>query len=65
MSHLQIIAALEELTERQAQIIRALSARLAQLGAADTGRDEIESADELFRRLIGCDEQPERSTYEA
>lgn len=65
MSHLQIIAALEELTERQAQIIRALSARLAQLGAADTGRDEIEAADELFRHLIGCDEQPERSTYEA
>lgn len=65
MSHLQIIAALEELTERQAQVIRALSARLAQLGAADTGRDEIEAADELFRRLIGCDEQPERSTYEA
>lgn len=65
MSRLQIIAALEELTERQAQIIRALSARLAQLGAADTGRDEIEAAGELFRRLIGCDEQPERSTYEA
>lgn len=65
MSHLQIIAALEELVERQAQIIRALSARLAQLGASDTGRDEIEAADELFRRLIGCDEQPERSTYEA
>ena len=65
MSHLQIIAALEELVERQAQIVRALSARLAQLGAADTGRDEIEAADELFRRLIGCDEQPERSTYEA
>ena len=41
MSHLQIIAALEELVERQAQIIRALSARLAQLGAADTGRDII------------------------
>ena len=65
MSHLQIIAALEELVERQAQIIRALSARLAQRGAADTGRDEIEAADELFRRLIGCDEQLERSTYEA
>ena len=65
MSHLQIIAALEELAERQAQIIRALSARLAQLGAADTGRDEIEAADELFQRLIGCDEQPERSKYEA
>ena len=65
MSHLQIIAALEELVERQAQIIRALSARLAQLGAADPGRDEIEAADELFRRLIGCDEQPERSAYEA
>ena len=65
MSHLQIIAALEELVERQAQIVRALSERLAQLGAADTGRDEIEAADELFRRLIGCDEQPERSTYEA
>lgn len=65
MSHLQIIAALEELVERQAQIIRALSARLAQLGAVDTGRDEIEAADELFRRVIGCDEQPERSTYEA
>lgn len=59
MSHLQIIAALEELVERQAQIIRALSARLAQLGAVDTGRDEIEAADELFRRVIGCDEQPE------
>lgn len=65
MSHLQIIAALEELVERQAQIIRAPSARLAQLGAVDTGRDEIEAADELFRRVIGCDEQPERSTYEA
>lgn len=65
MSHLQIISALEELAERQAQIIRALAERLAQLGAADTGRDEIEAADELFRRLIGCDEQPERSTYEA
>ena len=65
MSHLQIIAALAEPVERQAQIVRALSARLAQLGAADTGRDEIEAADELFRRLIGCDEQPERSTYEA
>lgn len=65
MSHLQIIAALEELVERQAQVIRALSALLAQLGAADTGRDEIEAADELFRHLIGCDEQPERSTYEA
>lgn len=65
MSHLQIIAALEELVERQAQIIRALSARLAQLGAADTGRDEIEAADKLYRRVIGCDEQPERSIYEA
>ena len=64
MSHLQIIAALEELTERQAQIIRVLSARLTQLGAVDTGRDEIEAADELFRRIIGCDEQPERSKHE-
>ena len=65
MSHLQIIAALEELTERQAQVIRALSARLARLGAADTNRDEIEAADELYRLIIGCDEQPERSTHEA
>lgn len=65
MSHLQIIAALEELVERQAQVIRALSALLAQLGAADTGRDEIEAADKLYRRVIGCDEQPERSIYEA
>lgn len=39
MSHLQIIATLEELTERQAQIIRALAERLAQLGEPDAGRD--------------------------
>lgn len=65
MSHLQIIAALEELTERQAQIIRVLSARLTQLGAVDTGHDEIEAADKLYRRIIGCDERPERSIYEA
>lgn len=65
MSHLQIISALEELAERQAQIIRALAERLAQLGEPDAGRDELEAADALFVKIIGCDEQPERSTYEA
>ena len=64
MSHLQIISAPEELAERQAQIIRALAERLAQLGEPDAGRDEIEAADALFAKIIGCDELPERSEHE-
>lgn len=64
MSHLQIIASLEELVERQAKIIRALSSRLAQLGDVNTGRDEIAEADNLYKSIIGCDEWPEGSTYE-
>lgn len=59
MSNLQIIAALEELTERQAKIIAALATRLAELGDVETGRDEIAEADKKYREVIGGDELPD------
>ena len=54
MSHLQMIADLEQVTEMQAKAIKALSLRLAELGDTETGRDEIAAADEIYRRVIGA-----------
>lgn len=59
MSNLQIIAALEELTEVQARVIKSLACRLAELGDLETGRDEIAEADRKFREVIGGDEWPD------
>ena len=56
MSHLQIIAELEALTETQARIISALATRLAELGDTETGRDEIAEADKAYRAVVGGDE---------
>jgi hypothetical protein len=58
MSNLEMILALEELDERQAKIVRALAARLAELGDTETARDEIALADRAYRRLIGAEEEP-------
>lgn len=55
MSHLQIIANLELVTELQAKAIKALATRLAELGDTETGRDEIAAADEAFKRYVGAD----------
>ena len=57
-SHLKIIADLESVTEIQAQAIKVLAARLAELGDTETGRDEIAEADNAYRRAIGGDEWP-------
>lgn len=59
MSHLQIIAELEAITETQARIIKVLATRLAELGDVETGRDEIVLADERYRAVIGGDEMPD------
>lgn len=56
MSNLQIIETLEELTEQQANVIRSLARRLAELGDTETGKDEIAEADRLYRAVIGGDE---------
>lgn len=40
-------------------MIRALATRLAELGDAETGRDEIAEADAAYRRAIGGDEWPD------
>lgn len=56
MSHLQIIENLELVTELQAQAIKVLAARLAELGDVETGKDEIAAADEAFQRVVGADE---------
>ena len=55
MSHLQIIANLEQVTEIQAKAIKALSLRLAELGDTVTGQDEIAAADEIYKRVVGTD----------
>lgn len=57
-SHLQIIADLESVTEIQAQAIKVLATRLAELGDTETGRDEIAETDQAYRRAIGGDEWP-------
>ena len=59
MSHLQIIAELEAVTETQARVIKTLAARLAELGDTVTGRDEIAQADRAYREAIGGDEWPD------
>ena len=55
-SHLQIIADLESLNEVQARTIKVLATRLAELGDAETGRDEIAEADTLYKKIISGDE---------
>ena len=52
-SHLKIIEDLENLNEMQAQIIKVLSTRLAELGDVETGQDEISKADEMYRKVLG------------
>lgn len=59
MSHLQIIAELEAVTEIQARVIKTLATRLAELGDTETGRDEIAEADKAYRRAVGGDEWPD------
>lgn len=54
-SHLQIIADLESVTEIQAQAIKVLATRLAELGDTETGQDEIKEADKAYRRAVGTD----------
>lgn len=56
MSSLQIIADLESVTEAQARVIKALAARLAELGDVETGQDEIAEADKLYQQAIGITE---------
>lgn len=58
-SNLQIIAALEELTEIQARVIKSLACRCAELGDTETGRDELAEADKKYREIIGGDELPD------
>ena len=55
MSHLQIIAELETVTEMQARVIKIM----AELGDTVTGRDEIAQADKAYRDAIGDDEWPD------
>ena len=50
---MEIISDLELVTELQAKAIKALAARLAELGDTTTGRDEIAAADEAYQRVIG------------
>ena len=52
MSHLQIIAELEALTETQARIISVLATRLAELGDVETGRDYVGASDNSYLALI-------------
>lgn len=59
MSHLQIIAELEMVTEIQARAIKVLATRLAELGDTETGKDEIAQADLAYRKAIGGDEWPD------
>lgn len=59
MSHLQIIAELETVTEMQARVIKIMATRLAELGDTVTGRDEIAQADKAYRDAIGGDEWPD------
>ena len=54
--HLKIIENLELVTELQAQAIKVLAARLAELGDVETGKDEIAAADEAFQRVVGAGE---------
>lgn len=56
MSHLQIIAELETVTEIQARAIKVLATRLAELGDTETGKDEIAQADSAYRKAIGGDD---------
>ena len=56
MSHLQIIAELETVTEMQARVIKIMATRLAEPGDTVTGRDEIAQADKAYRDAIGGDE---------
>lgn len=58
-SHLQIILMLEQVAEIQAEAIKILSTRLAELGDVETGRDEIAEADKAYRKAIGGDEWPD------
>jgi hypothetical protein len=58
MSNLQMIVELEGLNELQAEIIKVLAARLAELGDTETGKDEIAQADKKFTQLIGQCESP-------
>lgn len=53
---MQIIQELESVTEIQARAIKVLSTRLAELGDAETGRDEIAEADKAYRKAVGGDE---------
>ena len=59
MSHLQIIAELETVTEMQARVIKIMATRLAELGDTVTGRDEIAQADKAYHDAIGGDEWPD------
>ena len=59
MSHLQIIAELETVTEMQGRVIKIMATRLAELGDTVTGRDEIAQADNAYRDAIGGDEWPD------
>ena len=59
MSGFQIIESLCALAEEQNAIIRAMNLRLGELGAA-FGEDELSTADEHFRLLLGRENQPER-----
>lgn len=53
MSHLQIIEALENVTELQAKAIKVLAERLQELGDTETGRDEIAIADAAYQKTVG------------
>jgi hypothetical protein len=52
MGGFHIIERLCALAEEQNAIIRAMNLRLGELGAA-FGEDELSSADELYRQLVG------------
>lgn len=58
VSNLQMIEALCLLCEEQARVMRAAFLRLGELGDTSLS-DELASADEKYRAIIGCDEVPD------
>ncbi len=52
-NRLHLIEMLELITELQAQVIKVLIERLAELGDTETGKDEIAEADRLFMDVVG------------
>lgn len=52
MTDLEMLLALEGVVETQQHIITALAMRLAEIGAVETGLQELTQADAIFRNII-------------